>query len=86
MKDCEADAETGLDVQDTCCTSMREMGMEWGGWETVRLQCRGREGEKEGGRLGRRVLDCSAFPITFSKEEGESLTQSHLSQDLVFPE
>lgn len=27
---CEADAETGLDVQDTCCPSMMEIGIELG--------------------------------------------------------
>lgn len=48
MKDCEADAETGLDVQGTCCTSMREMGMELGRLEDCQTTMQ-REGGREGG-------------------------------------
>lgn len=48
MKDCEADAETRLDVQDTCCTSMREMGMELGRLGDCQTIMQ-REGVREGG-------------------------------------
>lgn len=39
MKDCEADAEMGSDVQETCCSPVREMRVEMGSladWKTAK--------------------------------------------------
>lgn len=63
MRNCEADAETGLYEQDTCCLSMTEMGIELGrlGDCQPAMQEEGRERGGEGDRLGRRVrLHCNS--------------------------
>lgn len=53
MKDCEADAETGLDVQ---CTSMREMGMKLGRLGDCQIIMQREGGRKGGGKIGKKGL------------------------------